>query len=181
MSETTSATSTPAMLTGLFRDPAVAERAFRTTTRLGYARDEINIVIDDDVRRRYFPKGQPAEPEFTDKSAEAGELGGPMGGTLGTLLAAVTAVGTVLLLPGLGFVVAGPVAAALAGAGAAAAAGGLISALHDWGIPQERIDAYEAAIKRGGILMGVKPHSAEDAQSIAREWKTIGAEAVHSV
>jgi len=179
MTNATSASGTPEMITGLFRDRTSAERALVAVTQQGYDEGEISIVIDDDVRRRYFPEVQANESVLASKTAEGGELGGPMGGTLGTLLTAVTAVGTFLLLPGLGVTVAGPVAAALAGAGAAAVAGGLIGALHRWGIPKERIDDYEAAIKRGGILMGVKPRSADDAQSIERKWRTIGAEDVH--
>ena len=61
-------------------------------------------------------------------------------------------------------------------AGAAAVTGGLIGALHDWGIPKERIDRYEAAIKDGGILLGVKARSENDAQLFEREWQAIGAE-----
>jgi hypothetical protein len=79
-----------------------------------------------------------------------------------------------LLVPGL--VVAGPVAQALAAAGAAAVAGGLIGAVHDWGIPNERIDRYLAAIKAGGILLGVKPKSEDDAQFFERRWGALGAE-----
>jgi uncharacterized membrane protein len=79
-----------------------------------------------------------------------------------------------LLVPGL--VIAGPVAQALAAAGAAAVAGGLIGALHDWGIPNDRIDSYEAAIKAGGILLGVKARTEDEAQVIERQWKAIGAE-----
>src|SRR5262249_44955890 len=122
---------------------------------------------------------RPAETELASKSSEGGELGGPIGGTLGTLLAAAAAVGTFLLLPGLGLRLAGPNAAVPSVAGAAVAARGLLGGAGDLAIPQERIDAYEAAIKQGGILIGVKPHSAEDAVTIAREWKTISAEAVH--
>ena len=50
---------------------------------------------------------------------------------------AVAAVGTTLLIPGLGIVVAGPLAAVIAGAGAGAATGGLIRALVGWNIPEE--------------------------------------------
>ena len=130
--------------------------------------------MDDDTRKRYFPVDQENNTELGTKAAEGGDLGGPMGGTVGTLMTAFAAVGTFLLLPGLGLVLAGPVAAAVAGAGAAAVAGGLIGALHDWGIP------YEAGLKEGGILLGVKPRTDEDARYFEAQWKAAGAQDVYS-
>jgi hypothetical protein len=84
------------------------------------------------------------------------------------------------VLPGLGLVAAGPIAVALAGAGAAGLAAALISALADWGLPEERVREYERAIGDGGILMGVRTRSQEDAQQIAMNWKEIGGQQVHS-
>ena len=168
----------PTMVTGLFTDRGNAERAFRVVTAHGYDTREVNVVIDDDTRRRYFPGTTANASELDSKAAQGGELGGPKGGTLGMLFTAVTAVGTFLLVPGL--VIAGPLAVALTGAGAAAVTGGLIGALSDWGIPNERTEDYEAAIKAGGILLGVKPRTDEDARYFAERWKAIGGENVHS-
>ena len=83
----------------------------------------------------------------------------------------MAAVGTIAV-PGVGLIVAGPIAAALAGGGAGAAAGGLVGALVGSGMPEERIKLYETGIKEGGIMMGVKARNAEDADFIEREWKT---------
>jgi hypothetical protein len=58
----------------------------------------------------------------------------------------------------------------LAGAGAGAAGGGLIGAMVGWGIPEERVKDYEAGIKKGGILMGVRPRSKEDADYLEGQW-----------
>ena len=165
------------MVTGLFRDLATAERAIAIATERGYAPKEINVVMDDDVRQRYTAD-YANDPTLATTKPESVDLGGPAGGMLGTLFAAVTAVGTFLLVPGL--VIAGPVAQALAAAGAAAVTGGLIGALHDWGIPNERLARYEAAIKGGGILLGVKPKSEDDAELIERQWKALGAEQLES-
>ena len=91
--------------------------------------------------------------------------------TVGAILAAIAAVGTTIAIPGLGLVIAGPLAAAIAGAGAGGAAGGLVGALVGWGIPEERVKRYEAGIKQGGILMGVRPRSGDDATFFAEDWK----------
>ena len=82
--------------------------------------------------------------------------------------------------PVLGLVVAGPIAASLVGAGAAGVAVGLIGALSDWGIPEERVKQYQAGINAGGILMGVKPRSDKDAAYIEKQWKASGGQHVHS-
>ena len=95
------------------------------------------------------------------------------------IIPALIAVG-VVALPGLGLVLAGPVAVALGAAGAAALTGGLIAALSDWGIPDERAKQYEAGIHDGGILMGVRPRSAEDARFFEQQWEAIGGQYVHS-
>ena len=67
--------------------------------------------------------------------------------------------------------IAGPLAAAAAGAGAGAATGGLLGALIGWGIPEERVKRYESGLKEGGILMGVRPRTAEDAQHVEQAWR----------
>ena len=72
---------------------------------------------------------------------------------------------------GLGLVVAGPIAAAIAGAGAVAAGGGLIGALIGWNMPEERVKEYEEGVKNGGILMGVHARSDEDAAYLENEWR----------
>jgi hypothetical protein len=82
--------------------------------------------------------------------------------------------------PGLGFILAGPLAVALAAAGVAGLTVGLIGVLSDWGIPQERAKQYEAGIHDGGILIAVKPRSAEHARHFEQQWTAIGGQHVHS-
>jgi len=166
------------MVTGLFRDRDAAERAYQSTTDRGYGTNDVNVVMSDETRRRHFAQGAP-RTELGNKAAEGAGIGGAVGGTVGAIAAAIAAVGTSIAIPGLGLVVAGPVAAALAGAGAGAATGGLVGALIGWGIPEERIKRYEAGIKEGGILMGVKPRSDEDAAHFEKVWSENRAEDVY--
>lgn len=167
----------PKIVTGLFADRESVERAYQVVAQRGYDAGDINVVMSDDTRKRYFSGDRQIDIELGSKAAEGGELGGPLGGTIGTIIPVLVAA---LVVPGLGLVVAGPVAAALAGAGAAGLAFGLIAALSDWGIPEARIHAYEAGIHDGGILMGVKPRSDEDARHFEEQWKAIGAQHVHA-
>ncbi|OWW18828.1 hypothetical protein AYR66_04560, partial [Noviherbaspirillum denitrificans] len=135
----------PGMLTGMFNDRDSAERAYQSLATRGYSKDDINVVMSDDARKRHFAEGT-AQTELGTKAAEGAGIGGAVGGTLGAVLAAATAAGTSLALPGLGLVIAGPLAAAAAGAGAGAATGGLLGALVGWGIPEERVKHYESGL-----------------------------------
>ena len=74
-------------------------------------------------------------------------------------------------MPGIGLIAMGPLAAALAGAATGGVAGGLVGALIGWGIPEERAREYEKGIREGGIVMGVTPRSAEDAEYFDQEWR----------
>ena len=167
------------MVTGLFRDSESVERAYEVVSERDYGTADINVVMSDDTRKRYFSDDRQIDTELGRKVAEGGELGGPTGGRIGMVISAICAVG-VVALPGLGLILAGPLAVALAAAGTAGLAVGLIGALSDWGIPEERAKQYETGIHDGGILMGVRPHSDKDAQHFVQQWKAIGAQHLHS-
>ena len=159
------------MVTGLFSDRTSAERAYESLQSRGYGRDDVNLVMSEDARKAHFGSNEGVQTELGSKAAEGAGVGGAIGGTVGAILAAIAAVGTTIAIPGLGLVIAGPLAAAIAGAGAGGAAGGLVGALVGWGIPEERVQRYEAGIKKGGILMGVRSRSDDDATYFAEDWK----------
>jgi hypothetical protein len=159
------------MLTGMFRDRESAERAYNSVTSRGYSKDDLNILMSDETRKRHFSSDSGTETELGSKAMEGAGTGAAIGGTVGATLAAIAAIGTSIVLPGLGLVVAGPLAAALAGAGAGGATGGLLGALIGSGIPEERAKEYESGIQQGGIVMGVNPRTDEDAQYFESEWR----------
>jgi len=172
-------TSNPRMVTGLFNDRDSAERAYNAATERGYTRDDVNLVMSDETRKRHFAGDNAVETELGSKAAEGAGIGAGVGGALGAIAAAVAAVGTSIALPGLGLVIAGPLAAALAGAGAGGAAGGLLGALIGSGIPEERVKHYEEGIRGGGILMGVNARSDEDAMHLQQRWRESSGEHVY--
>ncbi len=166
------------MVTGLFHDRDSAERAYQSVTSRGYGESDVNLAMSNETRRRHFGD-ETATTELGNKAAEGAGVGGAIGASVGAIAAAIAAVGTSLVIPGLGIVLAGPAAAAIAGAGAGGVTGGLIGALVGWGIPEERVKHYEEGIKKGGILMGVKPRSEQDAEYFEREWKSSKGEHVY--
>lgn len=169
---TTTTTGSGRMLTGLFPDRESAEAAYNAAHSRGYSKDDVNLVMSDDTRKRYFADDlHGRETELGTKAAEGAGIGAGIGGTVGAILAGIAAVGTSLALPGLGLVIAGPLAAAVAGAGAGAAGGGLLGALIGWNIPEERVKEYEEGIKNGGILMGVNTRNDDDALHFEDQWR----------
>ena len=144
----------------------------------GYSKDDINVVMSDDTKKHHFTAAG-TETELGNKAAEGAGVGGAIGGTLGAIAAAIAAVGTTIALPGLGLVIAGPLAAAIAGAGAGAATGGVVGALVGWNMPEERVKRYDEGIRKGGILMGVRPRNDEDAAHLESAWKTNRAQDVY--
>jgi len=166
------------LMTGLFPDRDSAERGYNVLTERGYSTTDVNLAMSDDTRKKHFAAAG-TETELGNKAAEGAGVGGAIGGTIGAIAAAVAAVGTSLVIPGLGLVVAGPLAAAIAGAGAGAATGGIVGALIGWSIPEERVKKYEEGIKKGGILMGVRPRNDEDARYFEQSWTTNRAQDVY--
>jgi hypothetical protein len=175
---TGSRTAQSGMVTGLFRDRESAERAYGSLTERGYGQDDVNLVMSDETRKKHFAVDG-RETELGSKALEGAGTGAAIGGAVGATLAAIAAIGTTLALPGLGLLIAGPIAAGLAGAGAGGATGGLIGALVGSGIPEERVKKYEDGIKNGGIMMGVTPRNAEDAAYFEEDWKRNRGEEVY--
>ena len=162
-------------LTGSFSDRESAERAYGALATRGYDKDDVNLLMSDETRKRYFTDDDTA---LGSKALEGAGVGSAIGGTAGALLAALVAAGS-LAIPGVGVIVAGPLAAALAGAGAGGLTGGIIGALVGSGIPEDRAKEYDADIKNGRIVMGVNPRNDEDAEYFESEWRNSRGERIY--
>ena len=159
------------MLTGMFSDRDSTERAYETLSERGYTKDEINLIVSDDTRKKHY-SDKDDHSELGTKAAETAGTGSAIGGTIGAIVGVIAALGTSLVIPGLGLIIAGPLAAGLAGAGAGGITGGLIGALVGSGIPEERAKVYESGIKDGRVVLGVHTRNDEDAEYFEREWKS---------
>jgi hypothetical protein len=184
-------------LTGSFRDANSAERAYKRLREKGYTDDEINIIMSDRTREKYFENkderrserrvGRDFEKErdkadkeaFGSKTMEGAGKGGAIGGAVGAAAGIIAAIGTSLVVPGLGLVIAGPIAAGLAGAGAGGVTGGIVGALVGSGIPKDRAERYERGIKQGDIVMGVRPRNEEDAKFLEQDWRQYEAQDIY--
>ncbi len=141
--------------TGMFYDTPSAEAAVTRLNEMGYGKDDISVMMDDKSKAK----------EFTDatgtQATKGAVTGASVGGGLGAIIAGLTATGSLAAIVGTGGaaapLVAGPLAAALAGLGAGGLAGGIVGALVGSGIPKEKAEEYEQGLKKGGILLGVQP------------------------
>jgi hypothetical protein len=166
------------MVTGVFRDRYDAERAFDYLHTAGYLDSEINVLMSDRTRASYYPGQEQDKHNAGTLATEGMGVGGAIGTALGATLAAVAAIGTSLALPGLGLIIAGPIAAALAGGGAGAVTGGIIGALVGAGMTEQNAQAYEEALRSGGVVIGVVPHNNDDTSEIQRKFNEFNGENV---
>jgi hypothetical protein len=180
---------------GLFDSYDEAQRVIRDLVNSGFSRDDIGLVANDQggtFAREVGSRGTSATGEAVGAGAMSGSV---VGGVLGLL------VGTgLLIIPGIGPVLAaGPLAAAIGtasaavgatavGAGIGAASGGLLGALVGAGIPEEEAGYYAEGVRRGGTLVTIsaqgamadqaytimQQHGAVDVTERSSEWRESG-------
>ena len=107
--------NTARLVTALFKSKVSAEAAVDALLKHGFTRDDISVLMSDATHSKEFAI------QTRSHAADGLGIGSAVGGTIGAVLAAIAAVGTTLFLPGINLVIAGPIAAALAGAGAGGA------------------------------------------------------------
>lgn len=137
-----------------------ATSAIERLEHAGFSSSEISVLTSETQGRTAFGL------EKGTKAATGAAIGGGIGGAAAAIIAGLTAVGAIAT-GGVGLLAAGPIVAALAGAGAGAAAGGLIGGLVGLGIPEHQAKLYEGQIKKGGTLVAVTAEG--NRANVARE------------
>ncbi len=172
-------TSEKRVLTGMFRDRESTETAYNSLQERGYSKDEINLLMSKETRENDYNEEEGEETEIGTKAAEHAGKGSAIGGTIGAVAGVIAAIGTSVVIPGLGILIAGPIAAGLAGAGAGGITGGIIGALVGSGIPEARAKLYESGIKEGNVVISVTPKNEEDSEYLEKNWKSNRGEEIH--
>src|SRR5262245_4393415 len=159
---------------GIYQSQERAEQAVDRLLANGYRKTDISVLMAENVGTKDF--GHKKGTKAPEGAAAGASTGAVVGGTLG-LLAGIGA----LAIPGLGpLIAAGPIMAALAGAGAAGMAGGLIGSLIGMGIPEYEAKRYEGRVKRGHILLSVHADNSEWADKAKNILERTGAEDISS-
>lgn len=167
------------ILTGMFRDRESTENAYNSLQERRYSKDDINLVMSNETRKIHYNEDAAEQTEIGTKAAEHAGKGSAIGGTIGAIAGVIAAIGTSVVIPGLGILIAGPIAAGLAGAGAGGLAGGVIGALVGSGIPEARAKLYESGIKEGNVVISVTPRNNEDAEYLENNWRSNNGEEIH--
>jgi hypothetical protein len=134
---------------GIFADRTSLEQSILHLQRGGFRPQDISVLLPENLGNKDLVT------EKMSKSPEGAAAGGATGGVIGGALGWLAGIGA-LAIPGLGpFIAAGPIMAALAGAGAGAALGGVTGGLIGLGMPEFEAKRYEGRVKSGGILISV--------------------------
>jgi len=171
---TTTGTASGTMMTAVFRNHRDARSAYDRLLIRGYTSDEISLLMSESTRKLYTDDTEPRH-EVGNMATEGMGVGGAIGTTVGATAAAIAAIGTTLLIPGIGWV-AGPLVAALAGGGAGAVTGGILGGLIGLGISEPNAKAYEEVLRNGGVVVGVRPHGGDDTNEIRKDFEELGGE-----
>jgi hypothetical protein len=141
----------------LFDTRSGAEDAIRRLQAAGYSPDRIGVALKD-TREAGAIAEETGVGDLTEEGATVGAVSGAgVGALVGLAL-----VGSTVVLPGLGtFLIGGPLAAALTGAGIGAASGGLVGGLIGAGIPETDAEAYASRLEQGHVLVSIQVPDAE--------------------
>src|SRR5437763_2169964 len=133
----------------IYRNRMGVDNAVDALRDAGFRNTDISVLFPENEGTKDFAHEKNTKaPEGTATGATSGAV---IGGGLGWL----AGIGA-LAIPGVGpFIAAGPIVAALAGAGAGGVVGGLAGALVGMGIPEYEAKRYEGRVKEGGILLSV--------------------------
>jgi len=159
---------------GIYPTSGAVDGAVESLRASGFRSTDISVLFPENVGTKDFAH------EKGTKAPEGATTGGTTGAIVGGTLGWLAGIGA-LAIPGLGpFIAAGPIVAALAGAGAGSVAGGIVGALIGMGIPEYEAKRYEGRVKKGGILLSVHSDNSDWTSRAKRILEQTGAEDISS-
>ena len=159
---------------GIYPSYAAMEGAVTALRNAGFRNTDISVMYPENSGTKDF-----AHVKAT-KAPEGATAGGGTGAVLGGAAGWLAGIGA-LAIPGVGpFIAAGPIVAALAGAGVGGAVGGLTGGLVGLGIPEYEAKRYEGRVYKGEILLSVHSDNSEWTSRAKRILEQTGADDISS-
>ena len=148
-------TSMATSVFAIYNNREEIERTVDALRANGFRATDVSVLWPENVGTKDLAHERHTKaPEGAAAGASTGAL---IGGTLGWL----AGIGA-LAIPGVGpFIAAGPIIAALAGAGAGGAVAGITGALIGYGVPEYEAKRYEGRVRKGGLLLSVHADNRE--------------------
>src|ERR1700684_3921386 len=159
---------------GIYPNYESVENGVEALKAAGFRNTDISVLFPENVGTKDYAH------EKGTKAPEGASTGAGTGAVIGGGLGWLAGIGA-LAIPGLGpFIAAGPIVAALAGAGVGGAVGGLTGALIGMGIPEYEAKRYEGRVKDGGILLSVHSDDSEWTKKAKEVLERTGAQDISS-
>jgi Protein of unknown function (DUF3341)/Heat induced stress protein YflT len=159
---------------GIYEDRTTVSDAIDVLQKAGYRATDISILSSDNQGSKDF-----AHEKHT-KAPQGAAVGAAAGAVVGAALACLVSL-QVVTITGLGpLVAAGPVLAALAGAGAGGALGWTVGLLAGLPLTQYVARRYAGRVRRGGILLSVHCDSPEWRDKAKKTLKDTGGRDISS-
>jgi hypothetical protein len=159
---------------GIYPSYTAVEIGVDALRAAGFRNADISALFPENAGTREFAH------EKNTKAPEGATTGAGTGVVLGGAMGWLLGIGAIAI-PGLGpFIAAGPIMAALAGAGVGGAVGGIAGALVGMGIPEYEAKRYEGRVKDGGILLSVHSDNSEWTKLAKEILKRTGAQDISS-
>lgn len=149
-------------IAGVFDSKKEADAAVSKLLDAGFNKKDLSLIVSDNAHHTIFP--HPIDDESA-RAMKGGVEGAVVGGVLGALITGLTLI-EVGMVPGAAILVTGPLLAALSGAGAGVAIGGLSGALISAGFAVDEAKRYEEEIRHGKAVIVV--HATGEMAAAAR-------------
>ena len=134
---------------GIYSGRDQVEEAIRALRENNFRTEDISILFSENEGSKDF-----AHVKST-KAPEGASAGAAGGAVIGSVLGWLAGIGAIAI-PGVGpFIAAGPIMAALAGAGVGGTVGGVTGSLVGMGMPEYEAKRYEGRVRKGGYLLSV--------------------------
>lgn len=158
-------------IAGLFHNFTVVEQALEAAEQLGYERQSVHLVTQEDERLLAADE-TPAEPERGRRPGEGPWRGALVGGFCGAFFGGLLG----LWLAGLEVVAVNPAIAALLAGSVCFFVGLYFGSLFGVGLPEGTEKEAQDKVDRGAYLLSLSPRSRDDADRLRNEWHRLGGE-----